>query len=237
MLFTRGEFPGERIFCHTVYTSQGLDPKNLESGGGTQFSRPGVAFSPSYRPGFSTYPVGVTFKTIFAVVAAHGSPRWISAEGANVGPNGMSGEPNMETYMGRLFNYGAVRVNAFSWGIGGEAERSNFFRKATENPEALRAYAKFLRGEKLLESAATGFSSEAFQAKMRRIQAVLPGWVQKSGKQAQVMPLIQKLQALIKEKKWQEADNVADQLLGLLEHEKPDRAKTEGTTTDKSGAV
>jgi hypothetical protein len=103
----------------------------------------------------------------------------------------------------------------FSWGIGGAAQRDNFFRKATENPEALAAYAKFLRGEPLVESSA-GFSGAAFQAKMRRIQAELPAWVQKSGQQAQVMPVIQKLQSLIKEQKWQDADRLADELLYLM---------------------
>ena len=49
----------------------------------------------------------------------------------------MPGEPTMETYLGRMFNHGAVMVNVFSWGIGGEAMRNNFFRQATENPEAL----------------------------------------------------------------------------------------------------
>jgi hypothetical protein len=94
----------------------------------------------------------------------------------------MPGEPTMESYLGRVFNNGGVMVNIFSWGIGGEAQRKiNFFRLATENPEALAAYAKFLRGEKLVEST-IGFSSEAFQTKMRRIQADLPAWVQKSGK-------------------------------------------------------
>src|SRR5260370_20604228 len=106
----------------------------------------------------------------------------------------MPGEPTTETYLGRMFNHGAVLVNIFSWGIGGEAMRDNFFRRATENPEALAAYAKFLRNEPLIESAPTGFSSEAFQAKMRRIQETLPAWVQHSGKQAQAMPLTQKLQ-------------------------------------------
>jgi hypothetical protein len=108
-----------------------------------------------------------------------------------------------------------------SWVIGGEAMRDNFFRKATENSEALAAYAKFLRGERPIESAAKGFSSQAFQAKMRRLQAELPGWVQKSGKQAQAMPLAQKLQGLVKEKKWQEADKVADELLALIKQGKP----------------
>ena len=174
-----GGVPREKIFCHIVFTSQGLDPKNLKSGGGTHFSPPEVAFSSAYRPGFSTYPEGATFKTIFAVMAAHGSPGWISAEGANVSPTSMPGEPNMETYLGRLFNHGAVMVNVFSWGIGGEAQRNNFFRKATENPECLAAYAKFLRHEPLVETASTGFSASALQDKMHRIQKELPDWVQK----------------------------------------------------------
>ncbi len=116
-------------------------------------------------------------------------------------------------------------VNVFSWGIGGEAMRDNFFRRATENPEALAAYAKFLRHATLVETAPTGFSSEAFQDKMHRIQKELPGWVQKSGKQAQAMPLVQKLQAFIKDRKWQEADKVADELLALMKGERPGEAK------------
>ncbi len=69
-------------------------------------------------------------------------------------------------------------VNVFSWGIGGEAMRDNFFRKATKNSEALAAYAKFLRHEPLVETAPTSFSTEAFQEKMQRIQRELPAWVQ-----------------------------------------------------------
>ena len=51
-----------------------------------QFALPEVAFSSAYRPGFSTYPEGATFKEIYAVLAQHGSPGWISAEGTNVSP-------------------------------------------------------------------------------------------------------------------------------------------------------
>jgi hypothetical protein len=122
----------------------------------------------------------------------------------------------METYLGRSFNHGAVMVNIFSWGIGGEAMRDNFFRKATEAPEALAAYAKFLRGGKLVEAAPNGFSAEALQAKMHRIQKELPAWVQEHGQQAKVAPLTQKLGALLKEKNWREVDKVADELLSLM---------------------
>ena len=54
---------------------------------------------------------------------------------------------------------------------------------------------------------------------MRRIQKDLPDWVQKSGQQAKAMPLTKKLDALLKERKWQEADKVADELLSLMSQE------------------
>jgi hypothetical protein len=209
--------PREKIYCHIAFTDQGLRKADAKESYAQKvaFALPEVAFSSAYRPGFSTYPEGRTFKDIYAVLEKHGSPGWISAEGTNVSPTSMPGEPTMETYLGRMFNHGAVLTNVFSWGIGGAAHRDNFFRKATENAEALAAYAKFLRGEKLVESAA-GFSSEAFQAKMRRVQAEIPVWVQKSGQQAKVMPLIQKLQTLVKDRNWQEADKLADEILSLL---------------------
>ena len=155
-------------------------------------------------------------KEIYATLARHGSPGWISGEGANVSPGGMPGEPTMETYLARMFNHGAVMTNIFSWGIGGDAMRDNFFRKATENPDALAAYAKFLRHETLVESAATGFSASGLQEKMRRIQIEMPAWVTKTGQQAQMSPLTQKLSALMKEKKWEELDRAADEILSLM---------------------
>jgi hypothetical protein len=175
--------PREKIFCHIAFTSQGLRTADAKESYAqkVQFALPEVAFSSAYRPGFSTYPEAGTFREIHAVVAQHGSPGWISAEGANVSPTGMPGEPTMETYLGRMFNHGAVMVNVFAWGMGGEAMRDNFFRRAAENPEALAAYAKFLRHEPLVETAPSGFSIEAFRDKMHRLQKDLPGWVQKIG--------------------------------------------------------
>lgn len=213
-----GGVPREKIFCHIAFTSQGLRKADAKESYAAKvhFALPEVAFNSAYRPGFSTYPEGSTFKEIHVVLAEHGSPGWISAEGTNVSPTSMPGEPNMETYLGRMFNHGAVMTNIFSWGIGGEAMRNNFFRRATENPEALAAYGKFLRHDRLIETAATGFSSQAFQDKIHRIQKELPGWVQKTRQQAQVMPLTKKLDACIKAKKWQEADKVADQILSMM---------------------
>ena len=220
-----GGIPREKIFCHIAFTPQGLDPKESHAnqpGSAVQttstFSPPEVAFSSAYRPGFSAYPEGSAFKEIYAVVVQHGSPGWICGEGTNVSPTGMPSGLTMETYLGRMFNHGAVMVNVFAWGIGGEAMRNNFFRRAAEDPEPLAAYAKFLRGETLVEAAPTGFSPEAFQAKMQRIQRELPGWMQKAGQQAQTMSKIENIKALMKGGKFQEADKVADEILTLISH-------------------
>lgn len=215
--------PKEKIFCHIAFTDQGLRKATEKESYAERvhFALPEVAFSSAYRPGFSTYPEGETFKEAYAVLAKHGSPGWISAEGTNVSPTSMPGEANMETYLGRVFNHGGVMTNIFSWGIGGEGHRDNFFRKATENPEALAAYAKFLRGGKLIEKAGTGFSSANLQAKMQRIQTELPAWVSgKPERQKQAMALHQKLQPLLKDKKWQEVDKVADEILSLIDPRK-----------------
>lgn len=213
-----GGIAKDRVFCHIAFTDQGLrQPDAKESYAVTvNFAVPEVAFDSSYRPGFSTYPEGETFQAIYDIVGKHGHPGWISAEGANVSPTSMPGEPTMETYLSRMFDHGAVMVNIFAWGIGGEAMKDNFFRRAAENPEALAAYAKFLRHEKLVVSAPTGFSPRAFRAKMQRLQAELPVWVQKSGRQTEAMPLVQKLEGLLKQRKWLEADRAADELLLLI---------------------
>lgn len=222
-----GGVPRPRIFCHIAFTDQGLRKADAKesSAAKVNFAPPEVAFSPSYRPGFSTYPEAGTFRQIYGVLKAHDAPGWISAEGVNVSPTSMPGEPSMETYLGRMFNHGAVMTNVFAFGLGGEAMRDNFFRRATENPEALAAYARFLRGDPLVEMAPTGFSSEAFRGKMHRIQEGLPGWVQRSGKPAQAKALAEKLQACLKDRKWLEADKIADELLSLMKDEEPGEAK------------
>lgn len=217
--------PRDRIYCHIAFTAQGLDRKEKTQAVST-FAPPEVAFSPAYRPGFSTYPSGAAFKEIWGHVAAHGSPAWISAEGTNVSPgSGMPSGITMETYLGRMFNHGAVMVNVFAWGIGGEAMRYHFFRRAAEDPGPLAAYGKFLRGEALNESDPSGFSSELLEAKVHRIQAELPGWIQKSGKQSEAMPLVRKMQSLIRKKEWQQVDQVASQVLALMNDESPQPGK------------
>ncbi|MCX6362231.1 MAG: hypothetical protein NT029_20740 [Armatimonadetes bacterium] len=216
---TAAGVPRQRVFCHIAFTDQGLRAADARSSRAerVQFALPEVAFSPAYRPGFSTYPEGATFSDIHAILARRGNPGWISAEGTNVSPTGMPGEPTMESYLGRMFNHGAVWVNLFSWGMGGDAMRDNFFRKATEGHEALAAYARFLRGAPLAE-AVGGFTAQGFQSKVRRIQSELAGWARRASRpeQARATALSQRLEQLMSERQWQEADRVADQILGLM---------------------
>ncbi len=105
--------------------------------------RPSVAFAANARPGFSTYPVTGVYEQIYEELSEHGNPWWASAEGTNIIPadDPESSGISMETYLARSFNHGAALVTLFGWGIGGQ---SNPFRTATEGPDALGAYRKFL---------------------------------------------------------------------------------------------
>jgi hypothetical protein len=184
----------------------------------SHFAPPSVAFSKYYLPGFSTYPDAGTFELIHREVASHGSPAWISAEGTNVAPTGMPGEPTMETYLAKMYNHGGILVNIYSWGMGGPAFRNNFFRAATENQEAIGAYRKFLNGKQLVELAPSKntFSPAAFQQKIHEIQAELPDWVRRTHGQAKVEPLMGRLDGEIKSQQFVDADRTADEILQVI---------------------
>jgi N-glycosylase/DNA lyase len=123
----------------------------------------------------------------------------------------------METYLARMFNYGATLVNIFSWGIGGEANKNIDFRVVTEGEEALHAYGKFLRGQRLVEVvSSTSSYLERLPAKIHRIQRELPAWIQKTGNQAKAEALLHRLDAALKKKNFTEAEKVADEILSLL---------------------
>ena len=96
------------------------------------FTPPEVAFCDSAIPGLSTYPQPGHLEQWQAEREKHGNPPWASCEGTAIDPgeaersgHGM----NMESYLGNLFNHGAVLVNIFGWGVG---DRGNPFRKIAE---------------------------------------------------------------------------------------------------------
>ncbi len=215
----RAGVPSEKIYCHVAFTPQGFETNDhFTYSEQVGFATPDVAFSQFYRPGFSTYPDSDAVDQIHRIVEKHGNPRWISAEGTNVVPNGIPGESTIETYLGKMFNHGAVIVNIFSWGMGGEAEKNNFFRRATEGEEAISAYKKFLAGKPLVEQkrSASAFDPKAFQSKIQTIQQQIPQWLQKTKRPDLIQPMMQKLDALIKSNNFSEANKQADQILKLL---------------------
>jgi hypothetical protein len=65
-----------------------------------------------------------------------------------LGPRGPSQSPiSWETYLARSFNHGAKIVNIF----GGFQSPQDPYSRSTEAGEALTAYRKFLRGDRLIE--------------------------------------------------------------------------------------
>ena len=131
----------------------------------------------------------------------------------------------METYLGRMFNRGAVLVNIFSWGMGGEALRGkNMFRIVTESTEAIAAYRKFLDGRRLIEDPQSPLSMTAFQTgleelrrKKRIIDQKLPRWAEATRKINQAEAMMKRLDKFIAEGNFLEANRTADEILGVIE--------------------
>jgi hypothetical protein len=211
-----------KIYSHTAFLSHrlyNLGDKAISYPKQNHYAPPSVAFGDGHRPGFSTYPQPGLFDDIYEELKKHNQVGWASSEGTNLqlgsGP-GQSGM-NMETYLAKMFNHGATLVDIFSWGIGGDANKNMDFRVVTEGEEALRAYRKFLTGQPLIEAKTeTQTLMERLPEKIHQIQRDLPVWLERTGKQAEAEPLMQKLAAALKVKDFEEAERIADRLLELL---------------------
>ena len=185
------------------------------------FAPPSVAFGNQHRPGFSTYPQPGLFEDIYEAVAKHKPTGWASCEGTNMQPSSGPGQTgmNMETYLAKTFNHGGTVVNIFAWGIGGEAMKNMDFRVVTEGDDALRAYRKFLKGEPLIEAKTEGLAlMERLPAKIHRIQKELPAWLETAdaGNKEKATALMQKLNAYLKAKDFEEAEKTADSILETI---------------------
>lgn len=193
------------------------------------FAPPSVAFGGNHRPGFSTYPQPGLFDDIYDELAKRKQVAWASSEGTNMQPESGPGQTgmNMETYLAKMFNHGATLVNIFAWGVGGEAMKTMNFRLVTEGEEALRAYRKVLKGDRLIEAKTeTSTIMERLPSKIQRIQRELTAWIQRTGKQAEIEPLMQRLDAALKAKDFEEAEKIADSILKMM------RGKPFDTLTD-----
>ncbi len=207
---SEGGVPERRLYAHVGFTPQGV-------GSGQSDPPPGDAlFGGRYRPGFSTYPSPGALAEILALVARHGTSPWASSEGTNVVPNGMPGEKTMETYLGRMFNHGAVLVNVFAWGVGPSDMGRNFFRRATEGADAIAAYRRFLSGQALREDPPKPFSLAAFREKLQVMQARLPGWVQRTGRREEAEIFSRRLDEQMKSGDLAAADATVQRMLALI---------------------
>jgi hypothetical protein len=118
----------------------------------------------------------------------------------------------MEAYLGNLFNYGAVLVNLFGWGLGDE---TNPFRKIAEGPDALAAYRIFLRGEALGEAPIPDLLASLpanLRDKIHKVQAALPNWLQAHGS-AQIQDNIEKLKQAVGDQRFDDAERSVDAIL------------------------
>jgi hypothetical protein len=141
--------PQDRIFTHVApipkadydrMKAQG----RLSRGQSAALRAPWVAFNKYSVPGFSGYPTEGRFEEIYDAVAQFGHGYWAMTEGTNVRP-GLS----WESYLAWIFNHRGNLAIIFG---GFQGAQNNEFARATESPEAINAYRKFLAGDKLLES-------------------------------------------------------------------------------------
>ena len=120
----------------------------------------------------------------------------------------------MEGYLGNLFNHGAILVNIYGWGVG---ENSNPFRKVAERENALDAYRKFLSGGALSEApiAIPAVPPAGFIVKVHKLQAALPGWIEKNGP-SKVKDDIDRMQKALERQQFDAADQAASAILNTI---------------------
>ena len=220
----------QKIYSHTCFLSRrafGLGDnreitymQHIEEAGYSKhnhFAPPSVAFGKTHRPGYSTYPQPGLFEDIYEQLEKRQQVGWASSEGTNMQPESGPGESgmNMETYLAKVFNHGGTLVNLFSWGIGGEANKSMGFRLVTEGEEALQAYRKFLKGDPLIEGKTVTSLTERLPAKIHKIQKELPAWMEKTGN-PDAAALMQKMQQQLKAKSFEEVEKTADAILEMM---------------------
>src|SRR3984893_31848 len=109
-----------------------------------------TAFNSYSSPGFSAYADDGHYEDIYQAVRAYGRGTWAMAEGTNVvlGAPPARSPLAWETYLARSFNYGAKLVDIFG---GFQGEAAGEFGRSTESEQAIAAYRKFLRGDRLVE--------------------------------------------------------------------------------------
>ena len=217
--------PDDKIYSHIAFMSQtAFDSANFGQPGRlpnpyletVNFTPPSVAFGAHHRPGFSTYPQFGLLEQIQTALTQNGNPPWASSEGTAGDPSTIEkGDPGktMENYLGNLFNRGAVLVNVFGWGVG---DPSNPFRKIAENPNAIAAYQKFLRGENLSSDPPAQIPSPQFFGKLRELQKELPLYLTKNGPE-KVASFYAALSHDLKAQRYTDAERAVDAIFQAIQ--------------------
>jgi hypothetical protein len=218
--------PADKVYSHIAFMSstmyriiQQVKPDAITSPylQFINFTPPATAFCEGCIPGLSTYPQPGHLEQWREELSKHGNPPWASSEGtaadpfeAERGGKAMS----MEGYLGNLFNHGAVLVNVFGWGIG---DSDNPFRKIAESPSALAAYGKFLRAEDLQDAPIPipEIPPDGLIDKIHKVQADLPGWVQKNGPSL-IADNLHQLDQAMKDKHFDAAAKAAEAILKAI---------------------
>ena len=213
-----GGVPKGAIYSHIAFTSLPAYRANPAGASYLQtinFAPPATAFCDDCVPGLTTYPQPGHLEQWRAELTTRGDQPWASCEGTAIDPAqaGRSGSgTDMEGYLGRLYNSGAVLVNLFGWSVGAA---DNPFRTAAEGPKALEAYRKFLRGAPLTETA-LGAPAAGLADKIHQLQALLPAWVRIHGA-ARIQNDLNTLEDAIRSRDSAAASEAADAILKVVE--------------------
>ncbi|MCI0565956.1 hypothetical protein L0Y46_02040 [bacterium] len=141
-----------------VANAVGVPEKDLSFTRITGHSTSWGAFNKYSRAGFSLYPgntsdgsgTEATFSVIYEELKKHDNPHWALSEGTNTTLGTGGTRLSWESYLGGFFNHGASLVTIFAWQE--PIDSGGPYGKATKGEDALAAYKKFLKGEKLKES-------------------------------------------------------------------------------------
>ena len=178
-----------------------------------------AAFNAWSRPGWSTYPVGPleqNFQPLYDELKKHGSPPWGGVE-ANLGfPGALI---DWESYLSWHYNHGATLV-AINIGATG-TELPARLEKSAFSPEALAAYSKFLKGEKLREKPISeDLPQMRIRRKMETLQAGFRRWQNAGGDPSTIAKTMEeKFKPLLEAGKLIEAEAELDRALEQLKQD------------------
>jgi hypothetical protein len=112
-----------------------------------------IVFNIYARPGWTTYPINILengFEPLYDELAKHGNPAWggVEANATFANPNAPV-RVSWEKYLAWHYNHGAKLVGINN----GASDKSlmSYLSKGAFGDEAMAAYRKFLKGEKLIE--------------------------------------------------------------------------------------